>query len=84
MVSGTGMRCVDHGWLLHQPQEATALCSCPPAGREFASGSKVKDMVTGAVAMAEFAHVVAAKYPVTWCYTPTTVRKTSSTTTSVR
>jgi fructose/tagatose bisphosphate aldolase len=53
-------------------------------GREFASGSKVKDMVTGAVAMAEFAHVVAAKYPVTWCYTPTTVRKTSSTTTSVR
>jgi fructose-bisphosphate aldolase class II len=33
-------------------------------GSEFASGSKVKDMVTGAVAMAEFAHVVAAKYPV--------------------
>jgi fructose-bisphosphate aldolase class II len=33
-------------------------------GAEFASGSKVKDMVTGAVAMAEFAHVVAAKYPI--------------------
>ncbi|MDQ3903931.1 MAG: class II fructose-bisphosphate aldolase, partial [Actinomycetota bacterium] len=33
-------------------------------GSEFASGSKVKDMVTGAVAMAEFAGVVAAKYPV--------------------
>ncbi|HZS22705.1 MAG TPA: class II fructose-bisphosphate aldolase [Pseudonocardiaceae bacterium] len=33
-------------------------------GAEFASGSKVKDMVTGAVAMAEFARVVAAKYPV--------------------
>jgi fructose-bisphosphate aldolase, class II len=33
-------------------------------GAEFASGSKVKDMVTGAVAVAEFAHVVAAKYPV--------------------
>ncbi len=33
-------------------------------GSEFASGSKVKDMVTGSVAMAEFAHVVAAKYPV--------------------
>jgi len=33
-------------------------------GSEFASGTKLKDMVVGAVAMAEFAHVVAAKYPV--------------------
>ncbi len=33
-------------------------------GAEFASGSNVKDMVTGAVALAEFAHVVAAKYPI--------------------
>src|SRR2546423_7907135 len=33
-------------------------------GAEFASGGKVKDMVTGAVALAEFAHVVAKKYPV--------------------
>ena len=33
-------------------------------GSEFASGSAVKDMVTGAVAMAELASVVAAKYPV--------------------
>ena len=33
-------------------------------GAEFASGTGVKDMVTGAVAIAEFAHVVAAKYPV--------------------
>jgi len=33
-------------------------------GAEFASGTKVKDMVTGAVALAEFAHVVAAKYGV--------------------
>ena len=31
-------------------------------GAEFASGTHVKDMVTGAVALAEFAHVVAAKY----------------------
>src|SRR6201981_873861 len=31
---------------------------------EYLSGQKVKDMVTGAVALAEFAHVVAAKYPV--------------------
>jgi fructose-bisphosphate aldolase class II len=33
-------------------------------GAEFASGVNVKNMVTGAVALAEFAHVVAAKYPV--------------------
>ena len=33
-------------------------------GAEFASGQLVKDMVTGAVALAEFAHVVAAKYDV--------------------
>src|ERR1700748_1426001 len=32
-------------------------------GAEYLSGQKVKDMVTGAVALAEFAHVVAAKYP---------------------
>mgnify|MGYP003608347706 FL=1 len=34
-------------------------------GAEFASGLGVKDMVTGAVALAEFAHVVAARYPIT-------------------
>jgi fructose-bisphosphate aldolase, class II len=33
-------------------------------GAEYLSGSAVKDMVTGAVALAEFAHVIAAKYPV--------------------
>jgi fructose-bisphosphate aldolase class II len=34
-------------------------------GAEFGSGLGVKDMVTGAVALAEFAHVVADKYPIT-------------------
>jgi fructose-bisphosphate aldolase class II len=33
-------------------------------GAEFASGQMVKDMVVGATALAEFAHVVAAKYDV--------------------
>ncbi|WP_214366907.1 class II fructose-bisphosphate aldolase [Pseudonocardia sp. H11422] len=33
-------------------------------GAEFLSGSAVKKMVTGAVALAEFAHVVAAEYPI--------------------
>jgi fructose-bisphosphate aldolase class II len=34
-------------------------------GAEYGSGQRVKDMVTGAVALAEYAHVVAAKYDVT-------------------
>ena len=34
-------------------------------GAEFGSGLGIKDMVTGAVALAEFAHVVADKYDVT-------------------
>jgi len=34
-------------------------------GAEFLSGQKVKDMVTGAIALAEYAQVVAAKYPIT-------------------
>jgi fructose-bisphosphate aldolase class II len=33
-------------------------------GAEYLSGQAVKDMVTGAVGLAEFAHVVAARYPV--------------------
>jgi fructose-bisphosphate aldolase class II len=33
-------------------------------GAEFGSGTRVKDMVTGAVALAEFTHVVAERYPV--------------------
>ena len=34
-------------------------------GAEYLAGQRVKDMVTGAVALAEYAHVVAAKYDVT-------------------
>ncbi|MFT4044951.1 MAG: class II fructose-bisphosphate aldolase [Gordonia sp. (in: high G+C Gram-positive bacteria)] len=34
-------------------------------GAEFGSGLGVKDMVTGAVALAEFAHVIADKYDIT-------------------
>ncbi len=34
-------------------------------GAEFASGLGVKDMVTGAVALAEFVHVIADRYPIT-------------------
>src|SRR3954471_1764818 len=34
-------------------------------GAEFGSGQGVKDMVVGATALAEFAHVVAAQYDIT-------------------
>ncbi|GAB7150976.1 class II fructose-bisphosphate aldolase [Mycobacterium riyadhense] len=33
-------------------------------GAEFGSGLGVKDMVTGAVALAEFTHIIAARYPI--------------------
>ncbi|NMI00800.1 class II fructose-bisphosphate aldolase [Pseudonocardia acidicola] len=44
--------------------ESDGIIQVSTGGAEFLSGTKVKDMVTGAVAFAEFAHVVAAKYPV--------------------
>jgi fructose-bisphosphate aldolase class II len=44
--------------------ESDGIIQVSTGGAEFASGTKVKDMVTGAVGLAEFAHVVAAKYPV--------------------
>jgi fructose/tagatose bisphosphate aldolase len=53
-------------------------------GAEFGSGLGVKDMVTGAVALAEFAHIVAEKYPITVALHTTTARRTSWTATSSR
>src|SRR6478672_2185555 len=44
--------------------ESDGIIQVSWGGAEFASGQPVKDMVTGAVALAEFAHVVAAKYDV--------------------
>ncbi len=44
--------------------ESDGIIQVSTGGAEFASGTKVKDMVTGASALAEFAGVVAAKYPV--------------------
>jgi fructose-bisphosphate aldolase class II len=44
--------------------QSDGIVQVSTGGSEFASGTKVKNMVTGAVALAEFAHVVAAKYPV--------------------
>jgi fructose-bisphosphate aldolase class II len=44
--------------------ESDGIVQVSTGGAEFASGTKIKDMVTGAAALAEFAHVVAAKYPV--------------------
>ncbi|SFP77608.1 fructose-bisphosphate aldolase [Amycolatopsis arida] len=44
--------------------ESDGIIQFSTGGAEFASGQKVKDMVTGARALAEFAHVVAEKYPI--------------------
>jgi fructose-bisphosphate aldolase class II len=44
--------------------DSDGIVQVSTGGAEFASGTAVKEMVTGAVALAEFAHVVAAKYDV--------------------
>ncbi|MGH3623546.1 MAG: class II fructose-bisphosphate aldolase [Sciscionella sp.] len=44
--------------------ESDGIIQFSTGGTEFASGGKVKDMVVGATALAEFAHVVAPRYPV--------------------
>src|SRR3982751_6643503 len=44
--------------------ESDGILQISWGGAEFASSQYVKDMVTGAVALAEFAHVVAEKFPV--------------------
>jgi fructose-bisphosphate aldolase, class II len=44
--------------------QSDGIVQVSTGGAEFLSGTKVKDMVTGAAALAEFAHVVAEKYPV--------------------
>ena len=45
--------------------ESDGIVQVSWGGAEFASGQRVKDMVTGALALAEFAHVVADKYDIT-------------------
>jgi len=40
------------------------LVQVSTGGAEFLSGQQLRDMVAGAAALAEFAHVVAARYPV--------------------
>ncbi|MGO9293500.1 MAG: class II fructose-bisphosphate aldolase [Streptosporangiaceae bacterium] len=44
--------------------ESDGIVQISTGGAEYLSGSSVKDMVTGAVALAHFANTVAAKYPV--------------------
>ena len=44
--------------------ESDGIVQISTGGAEFLGGQHNKDMVTGAVALAEFAHIVAEKYPV--------------------
>ena len=46
-------------------------------GGAFASGSMLKDMALGAIAIAEYVHRVADRYPVYVACTRTTARRTS-------
>ena len=45
--------------------ESDGIIQISTGGAEFLGGQYSKDMVTGAVALAEFAHIVAEKYDVT-------------------
>ncbi|QYC37892.1 Fructose-bisphosphate aldolase [Nonomuraea coxensis DSM 45129] len=45
--------------------ESDGIVQVSTGGAEFLSGTTVKDMVTGATALAEYARIVAEKYPVT-------------------
>jgi fructose-bisphosphate aldolase class II len=44
--------------------ESDGIVQISTGGAEYLSGQGIKDMVTGATALAEFAHVVAAKYSI--------------------
>ena len=44
--------------------ESDGIVQISTGGADYLSGARVKDMVTGAVALAHFARTVAAKYPV--------------------
>src|ERR1700723_3567489 len=44
--------------------ESDGILQISTGGAEYLSGQSVKDMVTGATALAEFAHVVADRYPI--------------------
>ena len=44
--------------------ESDGIIQVSTGGAEFASGTRVKDMVVGASALAEYAHVVAKHYPI--------------------
>jgi len=45
--------------------ESDGIVQISTGGAEFLGGQYSKDMVTGSVALAEFAHIIAEKYPVT-------------------
>jgi fructose-bisphosphate aldolase, class II len=44
--------------------DSDGIIQVSTGGSEYLSGASVKDMATGAIALAEFAHVVAAMYPI--------------------
>ena len=49
---------------LDLPEERVRVTQVSTGGAEYLSGQKVKDMVVGAVSLAEFAHHVAKRYSI--------------------
>ena len=64
--------------------ESDGIVQISTGGAEFLGGQYSKDMVSGAVALAEFAHSSPRSTRSTSRCTPTTAPRTSSTATSVR
>ena len=64
--------------------ESDGIIQVSTGGAEFLSGTTVKDMVTGAVALAEYARVVARTTRSPSPCTPTTARRRSSTASCAR
>jgi fructose-bisphosphate aldolase class II len=63
-INVTGTESLNAALKVFAEAESDGIIQFSTGGAEFASGTGVKDMVTGAVGLAEFAHVVAAKYPI--------------------
>ena len=63
-INVTGSESLNAALKGYADAESDGIIQFSTGGAEFASGTAVKDMVTGAVGLAEFAHVVAARYPI--------------------
>src|SRR3978361_1814994 len=64
-INCTSSSTISSGWQGCAEAESDGIIQVSWGGAEFASGQTKKDMVAGAVALAEFAHVGAKTYSLT-------------------